>query len=177
MARLDHLSKFAAPYLKQSETLLGAIRATARGSVIASAMLGGAGAGFGYLIGTSIAEGMTGAVLGGAVGAAAGMAIGAFFARFRMKRAIGVKGSNLSAVITGRRILMFTRTLISSRPSGLGREIPLKDVASMEVGAAKLISPHPLTITLTDGSVLELEVARIEKPDKFVAAYRKATRR
>jgi len=177
VARLDHLSKFAAPYLKQRETLLGAVRATARGSVIAGAMLGGAGAGFGYLVGTSISDTVAGAILGGAIGAAAGMAFSAFFSRFRMKRSIGVKGSNLSAVLTGRRILLFTRTVISSRPSGLGREIPLEDVASMEVGAAKLIAPHPLTITLKDGSVLELEAARIEKPDKFVAAYRKATGR
>jgi hypothetical protein len=145
--------------------------------VIAGAMLGGAGAGFGYLVGTSITSDMTGAILGGAIGAAAGMAISAFFSRFRMKRAIGVKGSNLTAVITRQRILVFTRTLISSQLSDLGREIPLKDVASMEVGAARLIAPHPLTITLTDGSVLELEVARIEKPDKFVAAFHKATGR
>ncbi len=177
MARLDHLSRFAAPYLRQRETLLGAVRATARGSVVSSAMLTGAGAGFGYLVGTSITEGLAGAILGGAIGAAAGMAVSALFARFLMKRTIGVKGSNLSAVITGQRILMFTRTLMISRPSGLGREIPLKDVASIEVGAAKLIAPHPLTITLNDGSVLELEVARIEKPDRFVAAFRKATGR
>jgi len=157
--------------------VLGTVRATARGSIAANAMLGGAGAGFGYLIGTTIADGLLGAVAGAAIGGAAGMAIGTFFTRFRMKRTIGIRVSNVSVVLTRRRILLFTRSWLTSRPSGLAAEIPLNQVASIECGKAKLIAPHPLTITLNDETSLQLEAAKVEKPDRLVAAFRKATGR
>jgi len=177
VARLDQMSKFAAPYLKKREKVLGAIRATAKGSIASNAMLGGAGAGFGYLLGTTIADGLAGAMVGGGIGGAAGMAIGTFFARFRMKRTIGIRGSNVTVVLTQRRLLLFTRSWLTSRPSGLAAEIPLNQVTSIETGAAKLIAPHPVTIRLDNGTILQLEAAKFEKPDRFVAAFRKATGR
>ena len=67
--------------------------------------------------------------------------------------------------------------MVDQPPFRPGAEIPLNQVTSIEAGAAKLIAPHPVTVTLDNGTILQLEAAKVEKPDRFVAAFRKATGR
>jgi hypothetical protein len=164
-------------YLKRGEQVVDTVRVTSRGTVMMSALLAGAGAAAGYMASTVLATGPLAAAVGAGAGAGVGMLIGSMLANLRTRRTTGTRGAALTIALTRQRMLFFRSAWLSNRAADLVREVPLPSVASVVVGRARLISPHPVTITLTDGRVLEFEAARIEKPEQFGAAFRKTTGR
>lgn len=177
MAVTEYLLSLIGTYLKDREEPIAAIRATARGTVATSALLAGAGAVGGYFAAQAMSDGVLAAAFGGGVGAATGMLLGAVIGSFRMRGAAGIRSSTVVLVLTRRRLLVFRTFAVSNKPSGLAREIPIDAIAAVEVGKAGLLAAQPVIVTLTDGSSLAFESARLERAPEFAGAFTRATGR
>jgi len=177
MAVTKYLLSLIDGFLKTGEEPIGAVRATARGTVWSSALLGGAGAAAGWLVADAVADGVLAAALGGGLGGAAGMLLGGLIGTFRMQGAAGLRSSTVLLVLTTRRLMVFRTSLWGNRPAGLAREIPLDAVAAVTVGEPGYFSPQAITVELTDGGSLRLESGRQERAGDLAAAFGEATGR
>ena len=175
MARKTDVTASIGRYLKKNEKVIGASRATPRGSAVTTAVLAGAGAAAGYTISTIIAEGALSAALGGGVGVIAGITIASVVAYFRMRKHILARATVITLVLTPRRLLLFRQSWFANRVAELIREIPIESITSIVVGKARMVSPHPVTITLADESVMEFEAAKVERPGLLADAFREST--
>jgi hypothetical protein len=177
VARSDDLAQSIGRYLKKSEQVIGGCRAAPRGSSTRTALMAGAGAAAGYIISTVFAEGSVAAAFGGGIGALAGVAISSLVARLLMGRRIGIPAAVVTLALTPRRLLIFRQSWFANRVAELIREIPVDAVTSITVGAARWISPHPVTIGLADETSLALEAAKVEEPALLAEAFGKTTGR
>ncbi|MCJ7725125.1 MAG: hypothetical protein MUP76_01865 [Acidimicrobiia bacterium] len=175
MANTDDLAASIGRYLKKNEQVIGASRAAPRNGVRITSALAGIGAAAGYILSTFIGEGALAAAIGGGLGAAVGVSIATVVAYFRMRKILGIRAAVVTLALTPRRLLMFRQSWFANRVAELVREDPIEDITSIVVGKAKLISPHPVTIALGDGSALEFEAPKIEHPDLLAQAFRDTT--
>jgi hypothetical protein len=171
MAYTDRLATQIAGQLQDGEQVLKAVRATPRGASIMIGVAAGIGAGLGYGISTQIGDGPLAAALGGGIGAAAGVFVGFLIAAFRVRSQPEVESPNLVLAMTDRRFLVFLRSWLTNRPTRLSREYPITAVSAVSVGKPRLFLPAPVDISLPDGAAMALEVARVDDPKGFGAAF------
>ena len=174
MARIDTLAETISRFLRKSETLLATSRATARGGVLTTAVGAGVGAAIGYTVSTFFGDGALYAAIGGGVGGGLGVLIGSIVSSMRMRKHMSIRAATVTLALTDRRVLIFRQTWLSNRAVDLVGEIPIESITSIEVGRSRLITPHPVTITLDDETVLAFEAAKVEKPDLLAKAFESA---
>lgn len=151
------MQKVAAKELRPGESLLAGCRAMTRGSTAAivagaaGAVAGGAG---GLMLGAKLtgenaAEGRAQADLAG-IGHAAQVALG----------------------LTEQRLLIWKRGGLLGKAKNVIGEIPCELIATIEGSASdSMLKPDPLTVTLTDGRVVDFEVVRADGVDGIVASF------
>ncbi|MCB2224579.1 MAG: hypothetical protein KQH83_10470 [Actinobacteria bacterium] len=174
MARRDDLANSVARYLRTSEHVLAGARATRRNGVLWTSLLGGGGAAMGYLVSTFVSEGILAAAIGGGAGAAVGVVISSILSSFVMRRSHGIRAAVVLMVLTDKRLLMFGQSWLNNRAVSLAREIDLGSITSIVVGDLRLFTAHPVTIALTEGTAIELESAKVERPHDLAEAFRRA---
>jgi hypothetical protein len=172
VARTNTLTQAISRFLRGSETLVATSRATARGGVMTSAVMAGAGAAIGYTVSTFIGDGAIAAAIGGGVGGGLGVLVGSVISSMRMRKRMSIRAATVTLALTDKRLLIFRQSWLSNRATDLVGEIPIGTIASIEVGRARLITPHPITITLEDGTVLAFEAAKVEKPGRLEEGFR-----
>ena len=158
-------------YLRKSEELLAVIRATPRGGAMASALMAGAGAATGYLISTSIGEGAMAAAIGGGIGGASGVILASIVSYIRMNSKYGIRAAVVTVALTPKRLLLFRQSWLANRAAELVADYPIENITSVVVEPARLISPHPLTISFDNGETARFESAKVEKPYQLAEAY------
>ena len=175
MANTDDLAASIGRYLKKNEKVIGATRAAPRNGVRITSGLAGVGAAAGYLLSTFIGEGALAAAIGGGLGAAVGVSIATVVAYFRMRKILGIRAAVVTLALTNRRLLMFRQSWFANRVAELVREFPIEDITSIVVGKAGLISPYPVTVALDNGTAMEFEAPKIERPGLLADAFRETT--
>jgi len=175
VARKNDLASSIGRYLKKNEKVIGASRATPRRSVVTTALLAGIGAAGGYILSAFIGDGGLAAALGGGAGALAGIVIAAWVAYFRMRRNMGIRASVVTMALTSGRLLLFRQSWLSNRATELTMEISLGSITSIVVGRSRFLTPHPLTVTLSNEAVMKFESAKIEEPERLAQAFLEAT--
>ncbi len=176
MARNETVAAAIGRYLRKSEKPLAAGRAAPRRSVTTTALLAGVGAAAGYTVSTFLGDDTLTAALGAAFGVVVGLMAASMVSNFRMRRAAGIRAAVVTMVLTRQRLLMFRQSWFNNRAVELVREYPLGSVDDVSVGPSKFVSPHPITIAFTDGSILRLEAAKYEEPGKLAEAFADAKR-
>ena len=139
--------------------------------LLTGAVLAGSGAAIGYLISTVLGDGALYAAIGGGIGAAVGIIIGSMVSYSRMRRSMSIRAATVTLALTEKRLLIFRQSWFANRAADLLREIPTGSITSIEVGPSRFISPHPITIALDNETVLNLEAAKIEKPELLAEAF------
>jgi len=177
MAPRNDLTASVGRFLKKNEQVIGACRATPLKSAMVTALLSGLGAAAGYLIAELTAGSTLATALGVGLGILAGIMVASVVAFFRMRKHIDARATVITMVLTPRRLLLFRQSWFANRVAELIREVPIESITSIVVGKARLVSPHPLTITLADESVMEFEAAKIESPGLLAEAFGKTTGR
>jgi hypothetical protein len=122
---------------------------------------------------------------GRSVGFAAGGLIGsAVAARAQKKREEELDGTQESGIaasfpegnvvmaVTGQRLLVFGHGALKGNPTDLRAEYPLGDLHQMALEKRRAHSS--LKVTFSDSSVRDLDVVKMAKPDRFVAAFEEA---
>ena len=141
------LQKAAEGKLQPGETVLAAIRTQPRGQTTGMAV--------GGLVGAAIAS-------RGANKAREGLAEGSMATTWPTGRfAVG---------LTPNRIVTFNYTALG-KPKDMTAEFPLSQIASVELDKRKI--SNGVLFGFTDGSTAEVECAKLEKVDDFVAAFQR----
>jgi hypothetical protein len=143
--------------------------------VVWTALFGGGGAAVGYVAADLVGDGALAAAIGGGAGAVAGVLPSSAISSLRMRRSIGIPAAAVLLVLTGRRLLVFRQSWLDNRALRLVREMGLGEITSIVVGEARLIVPHPVTITPVGAPPIELDAAKVEQPQLIAAAFRQAT--
>jgi hypothetical protein len=81
------------------------------------------------------------------------------------------QGKNVVLAVTGSRFLVFAHGAMSGNPKELVVEYPLDQVH--EVSQEKRRAHRSLKVRFSDNSVVDLDVAKMAKPDRFVEAFRR----
>jgi hypothetical protein len=171
MARNDTPAEAVGRFLRRSEKALASSRATPRRGVLTTALLAGVGAAAGYGVSTFLSEEVLAAAIGAAAGTLVALIAASVVSNVRMRRATGFRASVVTLVLTSQRLLVFRQSWLNNRALELLREYPRKAIASIEVGPTRFISPHPVTVTLEDGGVLDLESAKYESPGRLAEVF------
>jgi len=177
VARIDTLAEIISRFLRKNETLVATSRATARGGVLTSAVMAGAGVAIGYTVSTFFGDGALYAAIGGGAGGGLGVLVGSIVSSMRMRKRMSIRAATVTLALTEKRLLIFRQTWLSNRAADLVGEIPIGSITSIEVGPSRFITPHPITITLDDKTVLAFEAAKVEKPELLAKAFHSATGR
>ena len=171
MARNDTPAQAVGRFLRKSETALAASRATPRRAVVTTAVLAGVGAAAGYGISTFISDEVLAAAVGAAVGTLLALIAASIVSHIRMGRATGFRAAVVTLVLTSQRLLVFRQSWLNNRALELLQEYARKEITSIEVGPTRFISPHPVTITFTNGDSLDLEAAKYESPGRLAEVF------
>ena len=141
----DKLQKRAAELLNPGEQLIAAVRTQPRGTNLGAA---------GGIIGTIASDRQAKKALAGATeGSNAGT----------------WPTGNCAVGLTNQRLLLFNYTAFG-KPKDLVAEFPLEQVASVDLEKKK-VTANALRFAFTDGSSVEVERAKLEKTQDFVAAF------
>jgi len=171
MAHRDHVA--AALRMEPGERLLAAVRAAPRGTALMVGIAAGLGAALGYVLATSGESSVLRAAVGGGAGGGAGAALGVAIASLRARsRPPGPVA--LSVALTQRRLVVLRRSLVTNRPLGSVAEVPLAEVAGIDVSPPRPVAARRLRITFGDGSAWDLEAARPDHPEELVSALEEA---
>jgi hypothetical protein len=177
MARRDDINASVGKLLRKGVTVLASARTTRRSNAMWSALFGGGGAAVGYLIADLVSGGVLAAAIGGGMGASLGVIASSAVTSIRMRRSYGIPAAVVLLVLTNRRLLMLRLSWLDNRAVRLIREMGLRDITSIVVGDARVIAPHPVTITPVGASPIELEAGKVERPQRIAEAFRRATGR
>jgi len=116
--------------------------------------------------------------------AAGGLLGGAVAARSQKKREAELGGAQESGIaatfpsgnvvmaVTGQRMLVFGHGAMKGNPTDLLAEYPLADVHRIGLEPRKAHSS--MKLTFSDNSVLDFDVVKMAKPDRFIAAFEEA---
>lgn len=115
----------------------------------------------------------TGMAIGGVIGAAVA---GRKAAKVRANATEGSVASSWPAGrfalgLTDQRLLAFNYTAMG-KPKDLQAELPLDQVAAVELGKKKIM--NAVHLGFADGSAIEVECAKLEKVGDFVSAFQAA---
>jgi hypothetical protein len=170
LAYTNRLAPQVTEHLDEGERLLAGVRAAPKGASLLIGISAGIGVAVGYVIATSAAEGPLAAALGGGLGAAAGVIVAFGISLIRL-RGTDLESPNLALALTDRRLLVLTRSAVTNRSIRLSREYPISRIESISAGTSRLGFPAPVTVALRESDDLFLEVARIDDPAAFAAAF------
>jgi hypothetical protein len=155
----EKLAKHAAGVLQRDEHLLAGVRAMAKGHTKGAAAGG----------------------LGGAVGALAAGALQKRSARKQTEQTSGLaamfpKDPMVAIGVTDQRLLVFQRSQMTGGSKDLQAEFPLARVASMTRTQSRvMLQKIPgVLVAFDDGSSIELEIAKLDKPDRLLEAFQRA---
>lgn len=167
MARIDRVRAHAVDELLPAEEVIAAANTTPKGMWRFVAPIAGIGAGVGYLIATSTADSMLSAALGGGIGGGLGAALGVIAGGLRYRNSPALGGLYTTLARTTERLLVFRRAGATNRIKELISAFPLSEV-TIEVDTSTRIAPHPILVTLPDGTIHGLEAAKIERPQRLI---------